>query len=95
MSTMKNLTIDSVVTEQSEPPLIEAMPIVVRRTFNIDSPNDNGEISVSEVAGFNEVQICVKNNHRKAQINLSYEGFKELSHLLYVVNCNRPSNRPF
>jgi hypothetical protein len=94
MGAMKNLTLGTepeVCEVVSVKPQVEIKP-EVRRSFSIDA--FGGEVCVSEVSGFDEIRLTVKTDKKHADITLNYEGFAELSHLLYVVNLNRQA-RPF
>jgi hypothetical protein len=95
MGAMKNLTLgkEPDVIERSLMPLLEAKP-TLRRAFTIDTPT--GEVCISEVSGFDVIKLSVKGgNNRRSEVELDYEGFSELSRLLYVANLNRASSRPF
>jgi hypothetical protein len=95
MGAMKSLTLGkepSVYEPVNLAPLVEAKP-EMRRSFSIDGLA--GEVCVSELSGFDEIRLTVRNDKKRADITLNYEGFAELARLLYVVNLNRPQTRPF
>jgi hypothetical protein len=67
---------------------------LVSKTFHINGVT-GGAISVQETHDGSQVNLIVQNDRKKAAITLDYQSFRELSHLLYDVNLNRPEARPF
>lgn len=97
---MKQMVIDQEENQMmlllAEPAPLTEVPVIrlVSKTFHINGLTGSG-VSIEESHDGSQVNLIVQNASKKAAITLDYESFRELSHLLYDVNLNRPEARPF
>lgn len=86
MSKMKNTLPEnqSDWVELNDNVSLPELPLITR-SYTVQGLN--GQLSVAETTDFESIKICIQKHHRRTELELDFETFKELASLQYSLKA--------